>query len=130
MGNKQTHLEMIQGVIDRMGGNSFLLKGWAVTLLVGLLALDISKSGVSCVKIAYLPILLFWILDGYFLYQERLFRRLYDSVRVRDEAHIDFLMKRDSSPWLFLDALFSKTLSPFYGTLLITTTYLLTRGGF
>ena len=40
MEKKMKHLEMIEGVIERMGNNSFQLKGWAVTLvaLVGALA--------------------------------------------------------------------------------------------
>ena len=33
------HLELIQGVIGRMGQNSFLLKGWSVTLVTALIAL-------------------------------------------------------------------------------------------
>ena len=130
MGNKQAHLEMIQGVINRMGGNSFLLKGWAVTLLAGLLALDISKPEDGCARIAYLPIILFWFLDSYFLYQERSFRKLYDAVRAKDEARVDFSMRRESSFWLFLEVLFSKTLSLFYGILLIATTYILTKREF
>lgn len=35
--HKVSHLEMIQGVINRMAGNSFALKGWAVTLVAGIL---------------------------------------------------------------------------------------------
>ena len=37
--NKIRHLEMIQGVINRMASNSFMLKGWAVTLVAGIFAL-------------------------------------------------------------------------------------------
>jgi hypothetical protein len=33
------HLQMIQAVITRMGSNSFLLKGWSVTLVAALFAL-------------------------------------------------------------------------------------------
>ena len=33
MEKKIKHLEMIQGVINRMAGNSFALKGWSVTLI-------------------------------------------------------------------------------------------------
>jgi len=36
MENKIKHLEMIQGVINRMASNSFALKGWAVTLVSGI----------------------------------------------------------------------------------------------
>ena len=28
------HLEFIQGVVDRLGRDSFLLKGWSMTVLV------------------------------------------------------------------------------------------------
>ncbi len=34
----------------------------------------------------------FWGLDGYFLWQERLFRALYDHVRVLAEDQVDFSM--------------------------------------
>jgi len=33
---KLKHLEMIQDVIKRMASNSFLLKGWSLTLVVAL----------------------------------------------------------------------------------------------
>ena len=46
MEDKRKHLELVQGVINRMAGNSFMLKGWAVTLVAGIFALagkDIEK---------------------------------------------------------------------------------------
>ena len=39
MDKKLKHLEMVQGVINRMASNSFMLKGWAVTLVAGIFAL-------------------------------------------------------------------------------------------
>ena len=39
MDKKIKHLEMIQGVINRMASNSFLLKGWTVVLVSALFAL-------------------------------------------------------------------------------------------
>ena len=39
MDNKVKHLEMIQGIVNRMSINSFLLKGWSVVLVSGLFAL-------------------------------------------------------------------------------------------
>lgn len=44
MEEKMRHLEMIQNVISRMASNSFLLKGWTVTLVVGLLAFATSRK--------------------------------------------------------------------------------------
>ena len=98
MENKRKHLEMIQDVITRMAKNSFLLKGWSVTLTAAIFALAGNKdSPVVLPLIALLPIIMFWYLDGYFLHQERLFRKLYDHVRELPESEVDFSM--DTSPF-------------------------------
>ena len=130
MEKKMKHLDFIQGIITRMNANSFMLKGWAVTLVVALFALDISKENISFVKIALLPVFLFWLLDGYFLYQERLFRSVYDNVRLKQENEIDFNMKRNSCLWRFIKAVFSKTLCLFYGALFAAILLILFKGGF
>ena len=92
MENKKKHLEFIQAVINRMAGNSFLLKGWAITLVAALFALSAKDTNRAYILIAYFPIIIFWILDGYFISQERLFRSLYDHVRKLAEKDIDFSM--------------------------------------
>ena len=79
--SKLKRLEFIQAIISRMANNSFLLRGWVVTLVVALFALEKSSSNGRFLFIANYPILIFWLLDGYFLSQERLFRALYDTVR-------------------------------------------------
>ena len=116
------HLDFIQLTITRMAANSFLLKAWAVTLVAGLFALATKDSTLSFILIAYLPVVSFWILDGFYLHQERLYRALYDNVRIKSEDEIDFAMntadfKDPSSSWL--SALISRTLSIFYGSLLV-----------
>ena len=92
MENKSQHLEMIQGVINRLAKSSFLLKGWSVILISGLFALSAKDSKLYFIYLAYFPALAFWGLDGYYLRQEKLFRKLYDKVRVMPEADIDFSM--------------------------------------
>ncbi|MEZ9325809.1 hypothetical protein AB4149_13200 [Vibrio cyclitrophicus] len=77
---KIAHLTFIQGVINRMGQNSFLLKGWSITVVAALFALAAQGANKQFVLIAYFPAFMFWVLDGYFLYQERLFRKLYEKV--------------------------------------------------
>ena len=89
---KIKHLEMIQGVINRMASNSFILKGWTVTLVAGLLALAGSKSEASLFRIACVPIMIFWGLDSYYLLQERLYRSLYVKVCGLSDKDIDFSM--------------------------------------
>ena len=39
MSDKQAHLEMIQGIVNRLSHNSFLLKGWSVVLVSAMFAL-------------------------------------------------------------------------------------------
>jgi len=65
MEKKLKHLEMIQGVINRMAHCSFLLKGWSVILLSGLFALAAKEANLLFVYLAYLPVIAFWVLDGY-----------------------------------------------------------------
>ena len=125
MENKRKHLEFIQGAINRMAGNLFFLRGWTITLITALLALFIKGTNSDYVSIIYFLIIIFWILDGYFLAQERLFRALYDHVRTLDEKDIDFSMdtseyKKDKkNRWL--NAMFSRTLLVFYLSLVAAT---------
>jgi len=77
---KIAHLGFIQGVIDRMGSNSFLLKGWSVTLVAAVFALSSKDADQRFILLAYFPVIVFWTLDAYFLHQERLFRKLYEKV--------------------------------------------------
>ncbi|MCR4342430.1 MAG: hypothetical protein NUV40_00820 [Patescibacteria group bacterium] len=119
MENKRKHLEFIQDIVRRMAGNLFFLRGWTITLISALLALFIKGSNSS--NVIYFLIVLtlvFWILDGYFLSQERLFRDLYNYVRKLKEEEIDFSM--DISEYkkfkknTLLYAMFSTTLLIFY----------------
>lgn len=114
------HLKLIQGVINRMARNSFLLKGWSVVLISAFFALAAANSKIYFVFLSYFPLVVFWILDGYFLWQERLFRALYDYVRKLQEEDVDFSMntgivEKQVSPWA--NVVFSNTLLLFYGTI-------------
>lgn len=122
--SKVAHLQMIQRVVDRMGGNLFYLRGWSITLLVGLFALstsDLLKSTRWAPLLFFILLILFWIYDGYFLSLERKFRGLYDKVRKLKEEEIDFSMdisvfKTHADKTLF-SAMFSPTLFGFYAIL-------------
>lgn len=119
---KLAHLNMIQAVITRMGSNSFLLKGWSVTLVAALFALAAKDAKPSFVLIAFLPGIVFWALDGFFLWQETLFRGLYDKVRIQPDDQIDFSMSTMGlpDPPRWLQRTFSKTLVLFHGSIIVT----------
>ena len=89
------HLDFIQGVIARMAGNSFLLKGWTVTIAAALFALAGAKSNLIFAILALFPALSFWGLDAYYLRQEKLFRKLYDEVRLASSEVESFSMSTD-----------------------------------
>ncbi|MDN5870234.1 MAG: hypothetical protein L0H73_05880 [Nitrococcus sp.] len=119
MEKQLAHLQMIQAVINRMSVNSFLLKGWSVVLVSALFALSAGAPEAPFVYLAFFPAVAFWGLDGYFLWHERLFRRLYDRVRLSTEESIDFSMstsvvRNEVDNWLAVT--FSKTLNIFHGT--------------
>jgi len=119
MENKRKHLEFIQAVISRMASNLFFLRGWTITLITGLFALSAAKGEYDgYILLAYFLLAIFWILDGYFLAQERRFRCLYDDVRKLEEKYIDFSMntKKYGKNWknTWWGAMFSGTLLWFY----------------
>lgn len=127
MENKIKHLEMIQGVINRMASNSFMLKGWAVTLVAGIFALADKDTDKLYFLVAYIPVIIFWWLDAYYLLQERLYRSLYEKVRITDERDIDFSLKAtpkefNSNKNCFCSCLFSKTEIGFYIPLAVVCT--------
>lgn len=118
---KIKHLEFIQALISRMGQNSFLVKGWCITLVSALYALAAKDSARDYVLVTYIAIPSFWILDGFFIAAERRYRELYKRVARKSESEVDFDL--DASPfaavhtWFF--GVFSKTLIVFYPVMLL-----------
>ena len=71
-------LQMIQAVITRMSNYGFMLKGWGVTIIAALLALAVGEGeNAKLALLGFLPLILFWWLDGWFLQTEERFRNLY-----------------------------------------------------
>ena len=119
MERKLKHLELIQGVVNRLSTNSFLLKGWSVILVSAFFALSATKANADFIFLAYFPAFIFWGLDGFCLGQERLYRGLYDRVRLKKIEDIDFSMNAGRlSKKMWWGAVFSKTLTPFHCVLL------------
>lgn len=113
------HLEFIQGIINRMAGNSFLLKGWSVTLTSALFALAAKDANPMFVYLAYFPCATFWALDGYFLRQERLFRKLFVAAAGAPSGDSTFSMSTapyEAQVGSWLRTTFSLTLRLFHGT--------------
>ncbi len=116
----EKHLDLLQGVINRMASNSFLLKGWSVTLVAALLALAAEEAKPLLIGVALVPILAFWGLDGYFLAQERLFRKLYEGGIVGDGRVAPYSMRTEPLTRAFWwSTTWSVTLRYLHGSVLL-----------
>ena len=71
-----------------MGRNSFTIKAGSLTVLAALLAVSLGISSWWVAAFGTIPITMLWGLDAYFVRQERIFRRLYDTVRLRTAPDI------------------------------------------
>jgi hypothetical protein len=73
-------LDHLQAVVQRLAGNSFLIKGWALTLVSAILGFAVKDStSAGLAWLALLPALVFWGLDGYHLALEQRFRKIYNE---------------------------------------------------
>ena len=119
------HLEMIQAIIERMGNNSFIIKGWSFTSIGALFAFWFSNTSMWYILLLnFCVTILFWFHDAYYLSLERQFRRLYDEVRLSD-IETDFRMIPKQEEGDFLIALFRPILKYTYGLIVIATLTLL-----
>lgn len=121
MDEKIAHLTFVQGVINRMAANSFLVKGWTIALVAALLAIAADKLTLSYLVIILVPVLLFWWLDAFYLQQETLYRKLYEVVALKENKDIDFSMRAEgfkSQIKSFKNIVLSKSVFPFYVVIL------------
>lgn len=123
-------IELIQGCISRMAQNSFMVKGWVITLVAACCA--VSSLSTNEWKILFvfgaIAIILFWYLDAFFLKMERLYRFKYEWViknRLSKDQHAFDLNPYNKQMWengkkepSIIKVMVSKTLLPMYLLLL------------
>jgi hypothetical protein len=111
-----------------MNNCSFLLKGWSVTLVSALFVLSAKDVDVRFVLIAYFPAIVFWILDGFFIDQEKRYRQLYALV-IKDSNEVPELemntTKINDIKGSWPSAMFTKTLLPFHGVMIGTILFVM-----
>jgi len=138
-------IDLIQSCIKRMGQNSFMVKGWALTLN-GLVMGVLSDKGNPLVTqiICMISIFCFWGLDAFFLRTEKLYRWKYEWVIKRRSSTMDYAYDLDpynENMWLDIKLkngntkkrkkpciprmMITKTLWPMYITLLLTNVALI-----
>ena len=106
-------IEIVQSIINRMGYNSFLIKGWTITLVVIVL---VFRNITEHPYLAIIPLGAFWFLDAYYLRQERLYRELYKWLVANRLKTDRRLLSMDTSQFNVSHwrTLFSSTLILFY----------------
>lgn len=115
-------IDLIQACITRMAHNSFLLKGWAISIIAVVLALaDKAANPALLSSVLLIPLLSFWYLDAFFLRTEKMYRKMYEWILEKrkndDTAYLYDLnphrfKKEVDSSW---KVMWSVTLRCFYG---------------
>lgn len=132
-------IDLIQSCINRMAQNSFMIKGWLITLVAVILALlpeNVNTRGV-CI-IVFLITFCFWYLDAFYLRLERLYRWKYEWVIAKRCETNEFcydLNPMNRNMWLLpqtgapqrvpfvVRIMFTKSLIPLYGMIVGVTLF-------
>lgn len=122
-------MRMLQNIITRMNSNSFQLKGWMITIVAAFLALFCNSGEPVYIFIAASMPVFFWMLDSYYLVQERKYRGKYKIVeevfngKISRENFTFFDLSTNDIPfeerYCFFSAMFSKTEAGLYVSVIV-----------
>ncbi len=93
-----TYLNILQGIINRMGRNSAQCKTWCITLVSAILILSYNKDVVAMsdtiLYMAFLPIIMFYFLDSYYLSMEREYVKRYNrfTKKLREGKNVNNML--------------------------------------
>lgn len=113
--NLVEELNLIQTQIQRMAGNSFIVKGWYTTFMSAFIVYIFTKNDFSLIFLGVILTLGCFIYDCYFLYLENRYREKYSWV-INNIDNDNFLFNLDpyeeemlNKPVLWKDILLSKS---------------------
>ena len=124
----QTHVSALQGIISRMASNSSNCKIGVTTVVSAIIVLLMDKSQTDIILITLIPIIMFFVLDCYYLGLERFFRNSYEAfVAELESGNFNpssiFLIKGPKGIWKnvknTLSGIWSFSTTPFYAILAI-----------
>ena len=127
------HLEIMQGVIQRMAENSRSCKVWCVTLVAAILVLVARTGEADHALIALAPTALLYLLDAYYLMLERGFRESYNDFvgKVHEEqasaSDLYTVAREGSSARAFLRSMFWSFSVPLFYVAVVGTVLLAWR---
>ena len=118
-------IDIIQSIIARMWSNSFMIKWWTITLAVWIIALDKFNENNRMVLLwlSLFSIFVFWLLDAYYLQQEKLYRKLYNRIIKNREKSNEYIFDMNTERVFgknecFVCVMFLKTVWPLYALLI------------
>lgn len=123
-------IDLLESCISRMAQNSFIVKGWTITLTGVILALVPETLDVRLICIICLMLIIsFWIVDALYLKNERKFRNKYEKlIKNPDKEEYWFdLNIRDSTDdckTKLICTMFSLSVWPIYIPLLLASAIL------
>lgn len=117
------YLEFIESNIAKMNTCSFRMKEWAIAILTAILTLYVSSinhetgSGNKVlIIVAIVPTIILWILDSYYLKEDRRFRALYNDVLDGKIAKMFAMSRKEYKGFKYstFKMMFTKTEWPIY----------------
>lgn len=130
--DKRKHLEFIQGVINRLSSNTFLFKGWSITIVVAVFTAMVTTQNYALMWLSLGATVIFWFIDAYYLMLEQSYCKLYNKVAETDIEKIDYKMNVKEyicfSAWI--KAFKRPVLLMFYGTILVITVCIIIGSNF
>ena len=124
------HINLLQGIINRLAGNSASCKTWCLTLVGALVTFAGATRNPAVVTFALVPVAIFGLLDTMYLAQEEAYRSLFNQVvkAIRNrEYRIGNVFEATATIGIseFFNALISWSVLPVY--LGLTAMYLVAR---
>ncbi len=122
----QSHLSIMQSVINRMAANSSGCKTWCIALVSAIVVILAEQEKPEYVWVSIIPIFLFLFLDSYYLGLEKRFRDRYNefiqkvhdgSIKVEDLFIVTPCRGLGVFIMAICQAVFSLSVWPFYGLL-------------
>lgn len=129
-------IDLIQSCINRMSKNSFMIKGWTLTIFAGVIAIsngDVINNLWLLICTVLVPYFAFWSLDAFFLHTERKYRKMYAwIIQERKKGNTEYQYDLDPSRFnetvgCMSHSFMSKTLLLFYGVPTIVIFLLIIR---
>ena len=113
------HIKLIQPIISRMSSSSFTVKGFMLTIQALLLGFTFNKEIWQINIVLFFMTILLALLDMFYLWQERLYRCLYDKIRLSDKTDFSMNTKEFKKIKRYMATIKSVAIWPFYSGLLV-----------